>query len=160
MTDHWTLPALKQHLERLIDDERTLTNAQVTDQKEAVAAALAAQEKATAAALDAAQRATVKAETAAERRFEAQNEFRGQLSDQAATFLPRREYDQAHIALVDKVDALDKRITEQLTVINSRLDLTQGRGSGTASTVAYVIAAVGVVATIISVVIGANVLTG
>jgi hypothetical protein len=34
----------------------------------------------------------IKAETAAEKRFEAVNEFRGQLRDQAATFLPRAEY--------------------------------------------------------------------
>ena len=39
-----------------------------------------------------------------DRRFEAANEFRGQLSDQAATFLTRKEYEAAHTALEKRVD--------------------------------------------------------
>ena len=77
-------------------------------QEKAVEAALAAQEKAVAAALAAADRAVAKAERAAEARFESVNEFRGTLTDQAATFLPRREYENAHTAVVEKVEALQK----------------------------------------------------
>jgi len=77
-------------------------------QDKAVTAALAAQEKAVAAALAAADRAVAKAETAAERRFESQNEFRGTLTDQARTFMPRMEYESAHKSLVEKVESVQK----------------------------------------------------
>lgn len=77
-------------------------------QEQAVAAALAAQEKAVAAALAAADRAVSKAELAAERRFESVNEFRQTLTDQAATFLPRREYESAHASIVEKVESVQK----------------------------------------------------
>jgi len=49
------------------------------------------QEKAVGAALQAAKEAVQKAEVAAEKRFDAVNEFRAQLADQASTFMPRLE---------------------------------------------------------------------
>jgi hypothetical protein len=54
-------------------------------------------------ALDSADKAVTKAETAAEKRFESVNEFRGQLTDQAAVFISRPEYAQALHALEDKI---------------------------------------------------------
>lgn len=63
------------------------------DDKEAVKDALSAANKAVDAALQAAEKAVTKAEAASEKRFEGVNEFRKQLNDQAATFLPRSEYD-------------------------------------------------------------------
>ena len=59
--------------------------------QEALIAALAAQKEAVAAALLAADRAVTKAELATDKRFEGVNEFRQQLADQAATFMPRAE---------------------------------------------------------------------
>jgi TolA-binding protein len=50
-----------------------------------------AQEKAVAAALAAAKEAVAKAEAASEKRFEGVNEFRGTLSDQQRTLMPRAE---------------------------------------------------------------------
>ena len=50
-----------------------------------------AQDRAVLAALAAAEKAVSKAEIAAEKRFDAVNEFRGQLKDQAATFVTRTE---------------------------------------------------------------------
>ncbi len=50
-----------------------------------------AQEQAIQAALASAEKAVNKAEQAAEKRFDAVNEFRGQLKDQAATFVTRTE---------------------------------------------------------------------
>lgn len=61
-------------------------------------------------AFNAAQTASDKADKAYEKRFEGQNEFRAQLSDQAATFMPRKEYDAAHAALVDKVNDMNLRM--------------------------------------------------
>lgn len=48
-------------------------------------------DKAVQAALQAAEKAVGKAEIAQEKRNETTNEFRGQLADQAATLMPRRE---------------------------------------------------------------------
>ena len=80
-----------------------------------------AQKEAVAAALAAADRAVAKAESAAERRFEAQNEFRGTLSDQARMLMPRAEAEQALKTINDKIEVLSSRV-------NSREDRGQGRG--------------------------------
>jgi len=110
-------------------------------QEKAVAAALAAQEKAVAAALAAADRAVAKAETAAERRFESQNEFRGTLADQARTFMPRSEAEQAMKGLSDKIENLTLRV-------NSRDD----RGRGMGDIIGWIVGGVGLVAAVISIV--------
>lgn len=57
---------------------------------------------------DAAHEAITKAETANERRFESVNEFRAQLSDQTASFMPREVYDAAHQQLIDRVASLER----------------------------------------------------
>jgi hypothetical protein len=80
------------------------------------------QEKAVAAALAAAKEAVVKAENAAERRFEAQNEFRGTLTDQARTFMPRAEAEQTIRAINEKLDVLTARV-------NARDDRVRGMGA-------------------------------
>lgn len=69
-------------------------------------AAIAAQDKAVQIAMVASEKAVVKAEIAAEKRFESVNEFRGQLADQAATFMPRAEAEQRLSALAEKIDDL------------------------------------------------------
>lgn len=65
----WTIESLKAHYDqRFIDQDRAVQ-----------------------AALNAAEKAVTKAENASEKRFDAVNEFRAQLADQAATFMPRSE---------------------------------------------------------------------
>jgi len=59
-----------------------------------------AQQTAMAAALSAAKEAVDKAEKADEKRFDAVNAFRGQLSDQAATFVTRTEVRAWAIAIL------------------------------------------------------------
>jgi hypothetical protein len=73
-------------------------------QGEAVNAALTAAEKAVNAALIAADRAVAKAEVAAEKRFEAVNEFRGTLADQATMLLPRSEADARFSSIAERWD--------------------------------------------------------
>jgi hypothetical protein len=75
-------------------------------QESAVGSALVGQEKAVNAALVAADRAVLKAEGSAEKRFDAVNEFRAQLADQATTFLPRAEALVKFEALSEKIEAL------------------------------------------------------
>lgn len=67
-------------LEAVCNERERASNQRFESQDRAVSAALAAAEKAVA-----------KAEIAAEKRFDAVNEFRGQLKDQAATFVTRTE---------------------------------------------------------------------
>lgn len=66
-----------------------------------------------------AERAIQKAEIAAEKRFEAMNEFRGQLADQQATLVRKAEVDL-------RFDALDKKVDAAV----AQLQLQQGRESG------------------------------
>ncbi len=91
-----------------------------------------AQEKAVNSALRAAQDAVTKAELATEKRFESVNEFRAQLSDQSRTLMPRNEYEAQHHALVERIDLLDKRVTE-----------TTGRSQGLSQAWGYVAAGIG-----------------
>lgn len=55
-------------------------------------------------AMTASDKAVTKAETATEKRFESVNEFRETLRDQAATLMPRAEYDVQHKALEEKLN--------------------------------------------------------
>ena len=71
-----------------------------------------------------------KAEDATERRFESVNEFRAQLTDQAARFMPRIEAEQRIDQLAERIAALDNRLREDVSLINSRLDMSAGRGAG------------------------------
>jgi hypothetical protein len=61
-------------------------------------------------AMMAADKAVGKAEMATEKRFEGVNEFRSTLADQAATLLPRAEFQVQHKSLLDKIDGLDARL--------------------------------------------------
>ncbi len=67
-----------------------------------------AQEKAVASALAAAEKAVTKAELAAEKRFDAVNEFRGQLKDQASTFATRNEIDIRFRGIEEKIAAIER----------------------------------------------------
>lgn len=90
-----------------------------------------AQTSAIHAALLAAEKAVTKAETANERRFESVNEFRETLSDQAATFISRVEF-----------EALRSAYAERIRELAERLDKTEGRSSGLTSGWGYLIGAV------------------
>jgi hypothetical protein len=122
------------HLESLIQANAELAHQRFEDQdkavlaalaaqEKAVAAALAAQEKSSAAALASADRAVSKAELAAGERFAAVNEFRAQLSDQAASFMSRPEAQLQIKANADKIDAL-----------SARMDRSEGGYAGSAET--------------------------
>lgn len=126
----WTLDTLRAYTDAAIEHAANvaaislaaaerLSSQRFDDQSVAVAAALAAQKEAVAAALTAADRAVSKAELAANARFEGVNEFRGQLADQATTFMSRAEGLLQIKANADKIDALATRI-----------DRSEGQGAG------------------------------
>ena len=107
-------------------------------QQIALREALAATDKAVQAALIAQEKAVTKAEIASEKRFDAVNEFRAQLSDQATTFMPRAEAESRLSALAEKIDDLKE----------SR-DTSAGKGMGANALWIYIIGAVSLVSTII-----------
>ena len=78
-----------------------------------------AMDEKTGLALTSSEKAVAKAETATEKRFDAVNEFRGQLKDQAATLMPRAEADSKFISMNKEIEELKK-------VANT----SQGRSSG------------------------------
>ena len=130
-------------------NERYATQTKALDaaflaQQTAMRTALEVAEKAVQTALVSAEKAVAKAEVAAEKRFESVNEFRAQLTDQAATFPTRNEVDVRLNAIADKLDTEAKRGTLRaadlelrLTAttsdldkrVTSRLDLIQGGAS-------------------------------
>ena len=85
-----------------------------------------AQEKQNALALTAAKEAVAKAETAAEKRFDSVNEFRGQLKDQAATFMPRAEVEIRLKPIDTKLVEIDQRLTQIVSRAEGSAQLWQG----------------------------------
>jgi hypothetical protein len=124
------------------DAQTKAVEAAFVSHSEAVRAALAAADKATAAALAAAEKAVSKAEASTEKRFESMNEFRGQLADQANTFIPRIEAEQRIQALSDKLDIVRTATSER-----------SGRSAGLNAGWVYLLGAVAAIGTVISIVI-------
>jgi len=154
----WTVDTLHAHLEQQLTDLRKQLDERHTAQNSAVQAALSSAEK-----------AVGKAETAAERRFESVNEFRAQLSDQATRFVTRVEAETAHNAILDRLaeqakvvnntvpraewNAGHERLIEQVKEIANRLTGIEGRSRGLAAGWGYLVAGVGLVATIITIIV-------
>lgn len=92
--------SLLEHIKALMAEKDVRDQQRFDAQTTATQAALAAVKEATQAALTAAKEAVVKAENASEKRFEGVNEFRQTLSDQAATFISRSEFN----ALKERLD--------------------------------------------------------
>jgi len=93
-------------------------------------------------ALTASDKALGKAETASEKRFDAVNEFRQQLADQTATFPARTE-----------VDAITLRLTERIQELTDRVNKMGGREQGVQENKASIIAAIGVMGVLISIIV-------
>jgi hypothetical protein len=149
--DHgWTMETLRIYIDSrvaridaLLVAAAELSRLRFENQDRAVLAAMAAQEKAVAAALAAAERAVVKSEVAAEKRFDAVNEFRGQLADQAQTLMPRSEAEQRIATNTEKINSLA-----------ARLDKGEGRSTGMNAGWVLLASAIGVISTIIAIYIG------
>lgn len=104
----WTVDTLHRHVLALFELRDKLYEERAESQKVAMATALTS-----------AKEAVAKAEVAAEKRFDSQNEFRAQLSDQAQTFLPRAEG-----------EVRIQRNSERIDEVVERLSQLEGRGTG------------------------------
>jgi ElaB/YqjD/DUF883 family membrane-anchored ribosome-binding protein len=142
----WTTDTLHSHMAQRLNDVDRMLSRRMDDADKAIQAALAAAEK-----------ATDKANDANEKRFEGVNEFRRALADQTGTFIPRTEYDAAHSALTDRVDANAERMAALELRLTSRLDRGEGSDAGAAGqrgearlNMSQVIAAIATLAAVIS----------
>ena len=147
----WTVDTLREHVQQRFEAEHALIQQQFEDlrallqerygtQTKALDAAFVAAEKAVQTALASAEKAVAKAELAATDRFAAVNEFRGQLADQAATFMSQAEAKAMINALREKVDAM-----------TARLDKMEGHSGGTTNSRAVLVAAVMVAAALVTI---------
>ncbi len=112
----WTTDTLRAHLMHIIDERDRRYEQRYGQQEANLSTAMTAQEKAVQAALASSEKAVTKAEIAAEKRFDAVNEFRGQLSDQARDFMPRNEAELLVKALAEKIDTLTGTRSQGLNV--------------------------------------------
>lgn len=98
-------------------------------------------------ALTASDKALAKAETATEKRFDAVNEFRSQLADQAATFMPRTE-----------ADASTQRLTERIQELTDRVNTSGGATQGAKENKTGLYAALGAAGLLITILLSAVVI--
>lgn len=123
----WTVDTLHIYTMRRFDDMERLLDERARAQGRAMEAALAAAEK-----------AVGKAEKAGEKRFDSVNEFRQTLTDQAGTFVTRKEADAVHAAILDRLGELA-----------DRLNKAEGRAAGASQTVGLLLAVATVVISIV-----------
>ena len=129
-----------KRIDELAEQESRRVDGRFATSETAVNAALVAQEKAVAAALAASEKAVNKAETAQAGVNATQNEFRGQLKDQAATQMPRSEAENLFRELRGLISAQSEVIAglrsrldvgpPSLTELQTRSDQNQGRITG------------------------------
>lgn len=152
----WTVESVKEHFTSMMRESDRRYEERFIAQEKAIDAALVAQEKAVQAALISAKEAVLKQERDSEKRFDAVNEFRQTLSDQAATFIARTEAVQRDEQNAEKIATLEKRMNDSFTQVNSRLDLGAGRSIGMNAIWGYIIGGVGLTASIITIAIVLN----
>lgn len=108
----WTVDTLKEHLEKQHRDGVAAIEKNADERNERYEQRFKAMDEKTSLALTASEKAVAKAELAVEKRFDSVNEFRGTLSDQAATMMPRAEA-QARLGAQDKdIEALKQDVTK------------------------------------------------
>jgi hypothetical protein len=89
---------------------------------------------------EAAKAVVTKSEIATEKRFDAVNEFRAQMADQAGLFISRRE-----------VEALVNSNSEKISSITDRLNRNEGRGMGISQLGGWIFGGVGLVVGLIAI---------
>jgi CHASE3 domain sensor protein len=127
--NEWTIGTLYEHLSQVLAERDQRYEQRFADLEKSLTVALAASEK-----------AILKAESATERRFEAVNEFRSTLSDQATQFVTSAEN-----------DATILRISDRLEELANRVNRAEGRGIGLNAGWVYLLAGIAALGTIVSI---------
>lgn len=174
----WTIDTLAAHVSSMFREADRRYEQRFVAQEKAVADALAAQDKAVQTALMAAKEAVGKAEAATEKRFDAVNEFRAQLNDQAGRLMTRDESLSRHNRTAEQIAELQARIDsdnrvarercdndvktlrdrhdQDMGVVNSRLDTAQGARQGLQQGWGMLLAAVGLAGAVIGILAAVN----
>ena len=139
---NWTIETLYTHLSSIMDERDRRYEQRFLAQEKAVDLALQRVDKEfhehlqqvrdeNRLALAHQDKAVLKQEQAMEKRFDAVNEFRAQLYDQAANFLPRNEYDRSLGGLAKRVDELHttmlERIESSSKACTAAVEVVEGR---------------------------------
>lgn len=95
-------------------------------------------------------RAITKAEIATDKRFTSVNEFRAQLSDQAARFVARTEFEAEATALRAEQRSASERNAERIQEITDRMNRSEGKNSGLNASWIYLLGALGAIGTVVS----------
>ena len=103
-------------------------------------------------ALNAVSKANELAAAQLEKRLETMNEFRGQLKDQAATFITRNEHNVLIKDISGKVDCseFERQVKEIESLRLSRAEMA-GKANQSSVNISYLIAVIGIIISIISV---------
>lgn len=131
--------AESKRVDQLIAEKDKQYQQRFGDTKIAVDAALIAADKAVSAALANQKEAVTKAESAAEKRFESVNEFRATLSDQQSRLMPRSE-----------VEVIMKAQNEKIGDMQTRLDKTEGKGTGMNQSMGWILFAITIIGFLIT----------
>ena len=143
----WTLETLHEHLVSIMDERDRRYEQRFLAQEKAVDLALQRVDKEfhehlqqvrdeNRLALAHQDKAVLKQEQSTEKRFEAVNEFRATLSDQAAGFLPRTEYDRSlgglakrldelHTMLLERIESASRACTSQVEAVETRVNAVE-----------------------------------
>lgn len=130
----WTVDTLHRHVEVEIARAREQAETRIAAVEKAAEIAQHEADKRLTAAMDAAEKAVLKAESASEKRFDSVNEFRAQLADQTARFMPRSEVAALIESLGDKLSSHEGRTREALTDLSSRITRREAAIEGAAVT--------------------------
>lgn len=127
-------------LRRDIGSLRELLETRINEMDRRFGERFEAADRAVEVGLRVAKEAVDKAEAAQDKRMEAMNEFRAQLADQTATFVPRSELDQ-------HFDQIEKSIDE----LKQSSQTTAGRREGLSAGWGILIGAVGLIGSLIAI---------
>jgi hypothetical protein len=140
MPPDWDFLTLKEYFDTILDERINAYNKQIEATKEHFNVILNERNEKLNLLFEQMNRAVSKAEAATERRFEAVNEFRAQLADQARAFMPRLEYEASYVNVDQRINNLKEKI--------DRIESTKQGGNATWT---YVFASASLIALIISI---------
>jgi len=143
-------------LRELMDERDRRYEDRFNAQQKAVEAALAAQEKQTLAAFNSGEKAIAKQEAAQASYNERTNEFRGQLADQARTFIPRIETEQGFKQVALEIERIREEIRrehdglkKEIASLRETRSAIEGAGTKQAKDVSMIVAIIGAITAIL-----------
>lgn len=108
-------------------------------------------EKAVQTAFDAAKEAVIKSETGVEKRSDAVYVTISKLQEAFAAVMPRSETEQRFTSLNEKIDLNNKTLVEKVDSLATRFERNEGQGAGLKMGYGWIIAAIGALAAIVSI---------